>query len=109
MTEGLDGSAHGQTLTFSPGLSSNGSAVLQDVEGQYCLHAQLLLLSAPFADVMLQRSNIKKWKPPDKYSWLYLFKFVIDLLPGTGSMTAITMLVFSLLDTMLFESWLIVL
>ena len=59
--------------------------------------------------MMVQRATTTKWKSPDEYSWLYLFKFVIDLLPGTGSMTAITMLVFSLFDTMLLESWLIVL
>ena len=42
-------------------------------------------------------------------SKLYLLIFPMDRLPGTGNMMAITMLVFSLLDTMLLESWLIVL
>ena len=59
--------------------------------------------------MMAQRSKTRKWKIPDMLSWFYLLIFAIDLLPGTGRMTAITMLVFSLFDTMLLESWLIVL
>ena len=59
--------------------------------------------------MMAQRSKTRKWKILDMLSWFYLLIFAIDLLPGTGRMTAITMLVFSLFDTMLLESWLIVL
>ena len=59
--------------------------------------------------MMGQRSKTRKWKLPDKLSLFYLLIFSIDLLPGTGRMTAITMLVFSLFDTILLESWLIVL
>ena len=59
--------------------------------------------------MMVQGSKTRKWTLPEKFSWFYLLIFAIDLLPGTGNMMAITMLVFSLFDTMLLESWLIVL
>ena len=104
-TEELHGPADGQTLTLCPGLPGHGPAEPQDLTGQQEFHSHLLLVRAALADMMTERSDSNINVNSGIFnSKLYLLIFPMDLLPGTGNMMAITMLVFSLLDTMLLES-----